>query len=359
MDSAETRLSVANAKNLSDVPTLTSQNPSAKSPYIDFVIENSSRDETILLIHGACASGSDWSLVVPYLSSHHLLIPSLFTNSSLDVVRSSRRKPGPNQAAQSVLQRWDSCYIYHLAELVKTHARHGRAHIVGLSFGGCLAVKMTAMYPEICLSLFVSGLPLLVSPPLYSIVKPIGTGLMWAQHAVVRVVGSKNVERFLENEVDTGPGAWDGKGGGSTVEMNGILTETVIYKGIGEYYAERIRLDVQSGDGKPAKDTLRVRLVAASRKSKWTPISDSPEWATEAGKIMVGERKGPTDPSKGELVRDVDCRVYEAKQMFHPWSRQDPELFAQCILATVIGTDFPTQGLQEVWRYPGKSVLDG
>lgn len=358
MDSDETRPIMVDNKPSNDISISTPIVNSTKSPFIDFVTENDGRDETILLIHGAGASGSDWSLVVPYLSSHHLLIPSLFTSTSLDIVRSSRHASGPDQVASSVLRRWDSCYILHLAELVKTHAKHGRAHIVGLSFGGCLAVKMVAAYPELCLSLFVSGLPIMISPPLYSIVKPIGTGLMWTQHAIAKAVGADNVGKFLEGEVDTDPGAWDGKGGGSTIEMNGILTETVIYKGKGEYYVERMRRQAQSGKEGTEKTTFRVRLVAASRKSKWTPVADSPVWATEAGKIMIGERKGPTDPVKGELVEDVDCRVYEAKRMFHPWSRQDPELFAQCILATVVGTEFLTQGLQEVWTNSSPSVTD-
>lgn len=318
------------------------------SQEIDFITNNDDQDETVLLIHGACASGSDWSLVVPYLSSYHLLIPSLFTTSSLNVVRQTRRNSGMKSTA---VRRWDSCFVDHLADLVRRHAKNGRAHIVGLSFGGCLAVKLAAIHLDLCGSLFVSGLPILFAPAFYPLVKPIGTGVVWLSHVVVKVIGGKNVNKFLEGEVDTDPGAWDGKGGGATVEMNGILTETVIYRGQGEYYAERIRRPAQRQDQSAPGTDFTVRLIAASRRSRWTPTSDSPEWATEVAKIMVGDRKGPSDPAKSDPVDGVDIKVYEAKRMFHPWSRQDPEMFAQCILATILGTDLPAQGLDEVWTH--------
>lgn len=56
--------------------------------YLDFASHNDLAQTSIMLIHGASASGSDWSLVQPYLNSYHLLTPSLFTNSSLKLARS-------------------------------------------------------------------------------------------------------------------------------------------------------------------------------------------------------------------------------------------------------------------------------
>lgn len=330
-----------NSSSAHAIPTTTSRS-------IDFITENDDQQETVILIHGACASGSDWSLVAPYLSSYHLLIPSLFTKPSLAIVRATRHK---STTGSSTVRRWDSCYVSHLADLIKLHAKNGRAHVVGLSFGGCLAVKLTALHIDLCMSLFVSGVPTLVAPPLYSVVKPFGTGIVWLSHVVVKVIGGKNVNKFLEGEVDTDPGAWDGRGGGATFEMNSILTETIIYRGHGEFYAEGVRPSAQTTARSPPAADLNIRFVAASRKSRWTPVSDSPEWATEVGKIMIGEKRGACDPEKGDAVDGIDIKVYEAKRMFHPWNRQDPELFAQCILATILGTEFPAQGVREVWSH--------
>lgn len=77
------------------------------------------------------------------------------------------------------------------------------------------------------------------------------------------------------------------------------------------------------------------------------PTTDSIPWAVEAGSKFAG-RPQDKDLADYEGSGRVDLKVFEAKQMFHPWNRQDPELFAKCIVATIEGFDFPAGEIREV-----------
>jgi len=65
--------------------------------------------------------------------------------------------------------------VSYLADLIKTKAKNGKAHVVGLSAGAHIAVKLAAAYPSRVSSVLVSGLvtyPSLVRPltilPIYT-----------------------------------------------------------------------------------------------------------------------------------------------------------------------------------------------
>ncbi len=112
---------------------------------------------TILLIHTLFSSGKHWNCTKEILIEKErfdVLAPDLL----------------PEQ-----LSNCDKCVSY-LANQVKEKARNGKAHVVGLSAGAHIAVKLAAAYPSIVSSVLISGLvtyPALLRPltilPIYVI----------------------------------------------------------------------------------------------------------------------------------------------------------------------------------------------
>lgn len=83
---------------------------------------NPSASTTVLLIHGACATGQTWDLVVPHLvESYHVLVPDL-----------------PGHGASRDVTPFSVVYAARLLEkLMRQQARGGKAHVVGHSLGEC------------------------------------------------------------------------------------------------------------------------------------------------------------------------------------------------------------------------------
>ncbi|KAJ7591603.1 Alpha/Beta hydrolase protein [Mycena floridula] len=96
--------------------------------------------ETVLL-HGLFSSHIEFDDVVPLMEEYHLLIPDL---------------PGHSRSSAIPLESLESV-VTHVSELIKTHAHGGKAHLVGLSFGGYTALTLAATYPELVLSCFATG----------------------------------------------------------------------------------------------------------------------------------------------------------------------------------------------------------
>jgi pimeloyl-ACP methyl ester carboxylesterase len=176
-----------------------------KTQLLDFESRNNDSVETVLLIHGGGVSGCDWDLVEPYLRSYHLLLPSLFTNASLEL---ARYRPIVGKANEA---DWQARYVECLASLIRSNAKSGRAHIVGASLGGCFALALVAKYPELSSSLLVSGLPRLRAPPSRFLRPLIVTGL-WASERAIGLMGPNMVSRVLDGKVKPQPGDLDGDG---------------------------------------------------------------------------------------------------------------------------------------------------
>jgi pimeloyl-ACP methyl ester carboxylesterase len=115
---------------------------SSKRNSLHFVSINPSGKRTIVLIHGAFCSGSNWDLVVPHLaSSYHLLIPDL---------------PGHGQSRHISPFSLESSSQY-LGELIRKHALNSRAYIADHSLGAHIAINLASTYPEVVNDVFVSG----------------------------------------------------------------------------------------------------------------------------------------------------------------------------------------------------------
>lgn len=309
-----------------------------KEGYLDFASYNDSAPTTIILIHGALSSGSDWSLVQPYLREYHLLTPSLFTKPSLELVR-RLRNPAPDADGRPAQILWKASFVSTMAALIRRYAKGGKAHIVGLSLGGGLAMTLAAAHPDLSLSLFVSGLAQPVSnPPALAV--PFAKGGIWATQRLIEMLPSTTRRKLLDNEVDADPGGADGLGGKTTFEDVQILVETVTSGS--SVQAFKATEYSNANDSK-----FRARIVAATRTKWFMPTSDSVSWAVEAGLTFAGRSQNKKIADQ-EVADCVDIKVFEAKRMFHPWNRQSPELFAKCIIATIKGLEFPADELKEV-----------
>lgn len=97
--------------------------------------------ESVLFLHGGNVAGWMWHDQALALPKYHSIVPDLpGFGASADI---------PWAALPEVVDG--------LADVIRTHATGGRAHVVGLSLGGVLGVLLTARHPELVRSSLVSG----------------------------------------------------------------------------------------------------------------------------------------------------------------------------------------------------------
>lgn len=106
-----------------------------------FVSSNTDKPVTIVLLHGALSNHLEWDAVVSHLSGFHLLIPDL-----------------PQHSLSKDLSPFSISFAADkTASLIEKHAHAGRAHLVGLSLGGYVAMEVIRRHPELVASAVVSG----------------------------------------------------------------------------------------------------------------------------------------------------------------------------------------------------------
>ena len=88
---------------------------------------------TIIFLHGGGGAGWMWQPQVEGLDEYHCLVPDLPEQG-----RSVNEKPFRIQDSAA-----------QIAELIRTRAHHGKAHVVGLSEGAQVAVALLASAPEL------------------------------------------------------------------------------------------------------------------------------------------------------------------------------------------------------------------
>ncbi|KAH6856281.1 Alpha/Beta hydrolase protein [Chaetomium sp. MPI-CAGE-AT-0009] len=108
---------------------------------------NPTQPTTLLLLHGLLSTHLEYTHVLPHLSAYHLLLVDLPGHS-----HSFSPSTPPLPENYTLASMADA-----VAPLIQAHAKHGRAHVVGLSMGGFVALELARRHPALCRSVWVTG----------------------------------------------------------------------------------------------------------------------------------------------------------------------------------------------------------
>jgi pimeloyl-ACP methyl ester carboxylesterase len=259
---------------------------------------NPEAEETVLFLHGITSCHLEWDLVAKHIpKSYHLIKVDLPAHSkSIDVKPFSL----PLAAAK-------------VTEIIRQHAHNGRAHVIGLSLGGFVAIELTIRFPEVVQTLYITGAtpfrgvnaflsrrPLLIYLLLGFFIKCVPTAvtkLIWKMMGFEPPLGLAEEQRknFTYELVRDGYG--------------GILHTT---------------FDTVAELGKTG---VRTMAVAGARQ-------DDIESAAKMGHII---RKNGC----------VDNKAAVSEAAMHAWNLQFPERFAQSIVAWIENKAQP-DGIEEL-----------
>lgn len=141
---------------------------------IAYRVSGASTAPTIVLLHGVGNNGAMWDDLAERLSDYRCLTPDLPGHGG------SRGVPWRSRAHSARL----------IAELIEAEATGGRAHVVGLSLGGSVALELLASRPEILDHVVIDGcaaLPSRIIGPMKIGVSAISPFLRFAP--VARLIG--------------------------------------------------------------------------------------------------------------------------------------------------------------------------
>ncbi|KAF5636832.1 hypothetical protein F52700_4961 [Fusarium sp. NRRL 52700] len=106
-----------------------------------FVSLNQDKPVTVILLHGLLNSHLEWSYVIPYLSDYHIIAPDISGHSQ----------------SRSILPADISSSAERVAVLIQQHAHDGLAHVVGLSMGAFITLRLSRQHPELVLSATITA----------------------------------------------------------------------------------------------------------------------------------------------------------------------------------------------------------
>jgi pimeloyl-ACP methyl ester carboxylesterase len=240
---------------------------------------------TLVFLHGMGVSSWMWTEQVEALqTAYHCLTIDLPGNGN-----------SHTRAWQSLRDSAEA-----VAELIHTHATHGKAHIVGLSLGGYVAVTLLAEHPEVVDSVVVSGMS--------------GTPfrLSWAMKGVMRLLPAlMQWEFFVKLQarmLQLPPEAL-----AAFIQDNKVLTPP-IYQRI---YDEVLTFQL------PAELATRPHRLLAVAGDK------------EAQEIKAGLAEF------GRVLPHAVAKV--APNVHHGWNGENPYLFNAMVRAWVEGKPLPTE----------------
>ena len=237
--------------------------------------------ETILLLHGAFASHNEFQGATPFLKRWHVLAP----DHTGDIAGADFSVDG---------------LVDGLARFVHKHAKESRAHVVGFSFGGHLALRLSSRHPHLVSTLLVSGVNR-ISPSYRS-------SLIAASVLVSQYVGV--IQKFSSK-------LFAGESNAKTGESNAKKGETSIPT---LAHIKNV-LAVLESDQRCAAIYVRVLVVAATR-SGLLLNDDDPRTARD----VFQELKGV-----------AGSRVVAHRGVTHSWVQQNPEFFGRTVAAWVGG----------------------
>ena len=225
---------------------------------------------TIVLIHGALVSGLFWDLVIPHLSSYHLLVPDL-----------------PGHGKSKTISPFSVDLSARLiANLIRTQA-NGPAHIIGHSLGAQIAIRLASTEPDLVNSVFVSGFEIFPRTALTPYIPYAAWTVSRLENCLPRPLIKWAMDGADLPRTDTNT---------CTLDLYRQITSP-------ETLAQW-----------PSPWRARTLIVAAG-KGGFIPTNDHPH---DAVRLM-------------EIGRELNTETaaYTHLGMRHPWNRQAPRLFAE------------------------------
>ncbi|KAK3389804.1 Alpha/Beta hydrolase protein [Podospora didyma] len=250
---------------------------------------NPAAPTTIVFIHGVLSCHLEWAHVTPFLASdYHLLVVDANGHSGSAAIQ-------PTDISSSADR---------VAALIRKHAKNEKAHLVGLSMGGFIALDLARRYPDLVQSIFVTG-----AHPFRGLFK-------WmAEHPSVvwYIMGAFEA---LPDSLYFGLARW--RGMVRHEELRKETTENRRWETVRDVYGSLLAFgwDEVSGVNVPAA------VVAGGKQ-------DDVEATRMMGPLLRGE--GGSERSKAFVVRKA----------VHAWDLQFPELFAAGLRAWIEGGDMP------------------
>ncbi|KAF5599960.1 AB hydrolase superfamily yvaM [Fusarium pseudoanthophilum] len=280
-----------------------SEVPIPEEKLLYFEERNQDQNESVIFLHGGGGSHVEWKSVAPQqsLSSYHLILVDLPMHSgSWDIGR-------PLTLASAADE---------VCKVIQKHAHGGKAHVVGLSLGGFIALTLTYRHPDVVLSTFSTG-----AYPYRGMFK------WFMEHPVAMSIANyiQNIPGVLETSL-----RWQGidyeewlaevKKNHSPETSKAVNEERskAMNKELSAFSMEEVKAIADSG--------VRTCVIAGGKMDQVDPVRDMGVILRERG-----EKKGVKN--EAVVVRDA----------YHPWHLQLPELFAAGIAAWVQAKELPKE----------------
>ncbi|KAG9497176.1 hypothetical protein J7337_011968 [Fusarium musae] len=272
-----------------------SEEPIPEEKLLYFEERNNDQNESIIFLHGGGGSHVEWKSVAPQqsLSSYHLILADLPMHSgSWDIGRPLTLA----SAADEVFK------------VIQKHAHGGKAHVVGLSLGGFIALTLTYRHPDVVLSTFSTG--------------------AYRYRGMFKWFMEHPMAMSIANCIQNIPGVLE-----ASFRRQGIDYEEWLVEGKKNHSPERSKAmnkelsAFSMDDVKAVADSgVRTCVIAGGKMDQVDPVRDMGVILREGG-----EKKGVKN--EAVVVRDA----------YHPWHLQLPELFAAGIADWVQEKELPKE----------------
>ncbi|KAK4172864.1 Alpha/Beta hydrolase protein [Triangularia setosa] len=263
-----------------------------------FTSWNDDKPTTIVLLHGGFTCRLEFALVLPHLFDFHLLVPDLPLHSA-----SRHIKPGTTDSSAR-----------YVAQLIRSHAHGGKAHVVGVSMGGFIAQCLALEQPVLVLSLFVTG----AAPPA-------GERLFMAQWPTVSYYTMKFMLHWLPGWVYQYQASLLGLR--LSRELIAEMRDNITWELVQDMFPWILSFNLDH------VRQLKVRTLSiAGAKGDDVPMIERTADALRSRRTEQGEG-WPGDGSGAIVLREAT----------HGWDMQFPELFAQGVSAWVKGDKLPDE----------------
>ncbi|KAF5568220.1 AB hydrolase superfamily yvaM [Fusarium phyllophilum] len=272
-----------------------SEVPIDEEKLLYFEERNQDQNESIVFLHGGGGSHIEWRLVAPQqsLSSHHLILVDLPMHSgSWDIGR-------PLTLASAADE---------ICKAIQKHAHGGKAHVVGLSLGGFIALTLTYRHPDVVLSTFATG--------------------AYPYRGMFKWFMDHPMAMSIVNCIQNIPGVLEASLRRQGIDYEEWLAETKKDHSTERSKAMNKELSAFSMDDvKAVADSgVRTCVIAGGKMDQIDPVRDMGVILREGGQKMGVE-------NEAVVVRDA----------YHPWHLQLPELFAAGIAAWVQEKELPKE----------------